>query len=996
VFLSLRFPFFFSVSFLTFLFLHGEKKPQNYPAIRNSQGIAVKKGKKSQKKGEEKGRRKSSLPTVLSWPFLDDGAGDVIPGGGGRARALKMLQPESLAAAGFVWDPILLWGDAGPCADDDGHDHTSAALVNNASASNDEAPVPECCRPKLDCVRCVVCDVQLFDWDVADDGSFDPVAVHAAVRPRCLFARRAAFESGMVGPQSDEALIDTDLDMANEESASEDPSSESASRIQMHNFVSIYFKNPTWCDHCRSFIWGVTSKQGKRCLFCQVCIHKRCEKSVNTAMQNNHTSTIRASRACVCSGGRDMKRVDAINTADGSLLAFDEINRDALDRITKDAKMSRNQSFSIRAYSQTQQHKQQQAAEEDSSSDTADTSSASPKKAHSFAKAFFKNPTWCDHCKQFIWGVTKKQGFKCGECGFNAHKKCVALAPDTCGSPISETGRRRRLPSSNNLSGSEDSGPNSPSSSPSANSSPGPSLSMDWKCNALPKAKEEVLKSASLTVQCKLADDEVDPSSSRRDYEISVLKTVRSSHACSEDRRHSQLVFAATTDGMVRVFTFSYVSARPVLSRFASLSMRADSLGDITRRKSRSPRPKVASQGAAAAQKTEDEVSMVPACVVGVGHTGPITRLSVHRVPHPTDVFSVFSAGRDGEVRQALVCRSKSGPFVACVMRTFSGHTQWISDIYVQGFPDNVVYSSSVDGTIKTWPVAVPTTGPDGNFDLPATPSTASPSSEFLGHTGEITCFRVAENMLFSGSTDKTVRIWHRRSAECLHVLQGDDWVFALHVHEGMLFTARRDATVAVWNVFGSNSGPSEDANKGSNSSSNNNGEDSDNMEFSEASFEVAAPEIISKTDMSAAVGARQVTRVRVVGKRLYALHGKSLSSWSFPSSSRGTRRASMKRISTSTDAVATQNMLKQMSVFDKHTASIASFEVAGDVLATASDDNTVRVWDARHGRCAILCRGHTAPPSALVAVGDPQEGSAWILSAGGDHTLRVWSIVDS
>lgn len=61
-------------------------------------------------------------------------------------------------------------------------------------------------------------------------------------------------------------------------------------------------------------------------------------------------------------------------------------------------------------------------------------SSSSPRSDHTFEKTYFTKPTWCWHCKEFLWGVHKKQGYACTLCGFAAHDNCRSAIPaGTCG-----------------------------------------------------------------------------------------------------------------------------------------------------------------------------------------------------------------------------------------------------------------------------------------------------------------------------------------------------------------------------------------------------------------------------------------------------------------------------------------------------------------------------------------------------------------------------------
>jgi WD40 repeat protein len=64
------------------------------------------------------------------------------------------------------------------------------------------------------------------------------------------------------------------------------------------------------------------------------------------------------------------------------------------------------------------------------------------------------------------------------------------------------------------------------------------------------------------------------------------------------------------------------------------------------------------------------------------------------------------------------------------------------------------------------------------------------------------------------------------------------------------------------------------------------------------------------------------------------------------------------------------------------------AFRPVGALLASSSEDGTIRLWDIASGACTHLLSGHTKPTWALTFSPDQLR----LASGSHDHTVRIWN----
>ena len=85
--------------------------------------------------------------------------------------------------------------------------------------------------------------------------------------------------------------------------------------------------------------------------------------------------------------------------------------------------------------------------------------------------------------------------------------------------------------------------------------------------------------------------------------------------------------------------------------------------------------------------------------------------------------------------------------------------------------------------------------------DLLTLPS-GTPIATLRGHTGDVSCLIARNNILYSGSQDRTIRAWNLDTNECITALQGHTRVVTcLIVHNNILYSGSVDRAIRAWNL---------------------------------------------------------------------------------------------------------------------------------------------------------------------------------------------------
>ncbi|MBS0603867.1 MAG: F-box/WD repeat-containing protein [Verrucomicrobia bacterium] len=271
---------------------------------------------------------------------------------------------------------------------------------------------------------------------------------------------------------------------------------------------------------------------------------------------------------------------------------------------------------------------------------------------------------------------------------------------------------------------------------------------------------------------------------------------------------------------------------------------------------------------------------------------------------------------------------------------TLQGHDRAVRGLALDG---QRLFSGSYDKTIKIW-------------DLNNNRCTAT----LEGHDRAVTCIALDGQRLFSGSLDQTIKIWDLNTNTCTATLEGHSGhVYSLLLDGQRLFSGSSDKTIKIWDL---------------------------NTNTCTATLEGHSGHVYS---------------LLLDGQRLFSgSHDKTIKIWDLNAN---TCTATLeghddhvwslaqdkhKLFSCSSDEtikIWDLNSNTCTATLKGHLGFVVSLALDGQRLFSGSSDHTIKIWNLNTNTCTATLEGHIGHVHSIAMVGKR------LFSGSSDHTIKIW-----
>ncbi|KAK5582175.1 hypothetical protein RB653_003758 [Dictyostelium firmibasis] len=296
------------------------------------------------------------------------------------------------------------------------------------------------------------------------------------------------------------------------------------------------------------------------------------------------------------------------------------------------------------------------------------------------------------------------------------------------------------------------------------------------------------------------------------------------------------------------------------------------------------------------------------------------------------------------------------------------GHTGTVWALHLD---DERVYTGSFDKSAKVWDT-----------------KTKKCRFTLAGHYYPIQCLDVKNNIMATGSLDNSIRIWDLEKGQSKGILttRAHNFdVFCLQQIGDQIISGSSDSTVKVWNIADIINDTTEipDSEEGDDALQDN----VINDPFAVNNSFTSLPDINEPDHVHTnIVSVNDKTSTRYRNHNLSSTH--TFKHQSCVTCLQVYGNILMSGGSDRVVRVWDLNTSQPIQILSGHNEGVRALQFNGNVLVTGSDDTTVRVWDLRSKNCNIsTLRGHNGSVRCL------QWDGTTLITGSNDQSVRWWNL---